>query len=330
MTQQYLNLPVIDLADSKYKRKEFAAKIVDSLENIGFLFVDNVPGLDYDKLYQCNQWFFQQPDDVKKRLTRKAWNPENNNVYRGYFPVVPTEPSRKEAFEFAKDVLPGSVSPDNWFYEKSVWPKENGEFPFKKTLCEFYELMHKTALELLSLCALGLGLPEDYFEYMFRDKPMSTFRLLHYPPWDSKPVDSAKIEDGKLLVTPDHADTEYLTLLATFNYSGLEILTSDGKWAEITPRPHSLVINIGETFAKMTGGRFKATRHRVIDIGVDRYSTAFFFTPSFDTDVGFNILDTKREANIGKEELFGPYQLRRMKYEKKYFEFRDLPDILFL
>jgi isopenicillin N synthase-like dioxygenase len=49
------------------------------------------------------------------------------NIYRGYFPVVDGEPSHKEGFECARDVPPGdtSVSPKNWFYEKSVWPDED-------------------------------------------------------------------------------------------------------------------------------------------------------------------------------------------------------------
>ena len=37
----------------------------------------------------------------------------------------------------------------------------------------------------------------------------------------------------------------------------------------------------------MTNGRFKATRHRVKDIGVERYSVPFFFEPRSDTKFEF-------------------------------------------
>ena len=90
-------------------------------------------GLDYDKLYKCCEWFFGLPYEKKKNIIKSAWNPENSNLYRGYFPVIDENPSRKEGFEFARDIDP-SVAPDNWFYEQSVWPDEDGSFPFKEFL----------------------------------------------------------------------------------------------------------------------------------------------------------------------------------------------------
>ncbi|PVD22983.1 hypothetical protein C0Q70_16243 [Pomacea canaliculata] len=35
----------------------------------------------------------------------------------------------------------------------------------------------------------------------------------------------------------------------------------------------------------MSGGRFKATCHRVVDTGVDRMSVPFFFEPNYDADI---------------------------------------------
>ena len=57
-----------------------------------------------------------------------------------------------------------------------------------------------------------------------------------------------------------HSDTTFTTILATFENRGLEILDSDGKWVEVEPRPHSLVVNI--LLSKMSRDRFKATMHR--------------------------------------------------------------------
>ena len=153
---------------------------------------------------------------------KNAWNSKNSNVYRGYFPVIETEPSRKEGFEFGRDVNPKdpTIKPGNWFYEASVWPKEDGKFPFKAFLTETYEYMHEMAMEVLRLAARGLGIDENAFEPIFLDKPLSTFRLIHYPPWKGEPSKNAIVEDGKFVTSPDHTDSNFLTLLTTFNYKG--------------------------------------------------------------------------------------------------------------
>lgn len=324
------SLPIIDLSKAHTHRAELAGKVVRGLENEGFLFIDNVEKLDYDGLYQACKWFFDKPLEFKTTVMRNFWNSENKNIYRGYFPVVEGEPSRKEGFEFARDIDENdpSVAKNNWFYEKSPWPEEDGMFPFKAFLQETYEILHNTALEILRLTALGLGIEEDSFEEIFAKRPCSTFRIMHYPPWTSDPPTTAYTEDGKTLITPAHTDTNFLTLLTRFNYGGLEIQTQDGSWVEVDPRPGSLVMNIGDTFSRMMGGRLKATRHRVIDIKEDRYAVPFFFTPSYDGDIGINFMS--KATGTGPEhkvERYGPWVLNVIKYQKKYFEYRVLPDI---
>ena len=322
-------VPIIDMAKTKLHRKEIAAEVVRALETSGFLYLDNVPGLDHEKLFQTCKWFFSQPWEFKKKLLRNHWNPENKNYFRGYFPVVEKEPSRKEGFEIGRDVDPDdpTILPGNWFYEPSVWPEEMEEF--KDYMKQNYETMHDTAMEMLRLIALGMGMEEDLFIYLFAEKPCSTFRIMHYPPWDGKPPENALIEDGKVLTTPDHTDSNFLTLLITFNYVGLERLSPDGKWVAVDPRPGSLIMNIGDLLDRMTGNRFKATHHRVLDIGVDRYSIPFFLEPAFDADVGRNVM---AKATGGQAdhvvEKYGPYMIHVTKYVRKYFEFKVLPDFL--
>lgn len=329
MEKQTLRLPTVDISKAKTHRSEVAQTVVDGLESTGFLFIENVQDLNYDQLYKCCQWFFGLPMETKKTLLRNIWNSESSNVYRGYFPVSENEPSRKEGFEFGRDVDPNdqTIAPGNWFYEKSVWPNEDGTFPFKKILLETYDYMHETALEILQLAAIGLGIDEHAFEPIFSTRPMSTFRLIHYPPWGQTPPANAVIEDGKVVTTPDHTDSSFLTLLTTFNYKGLEILAPDGRWVELESRPNTLVMNIGDVFSRMMGGRFKATRHRVIDIGIDRYSVPFFLEPSFDGDIGINFLS--KYGSEGPDhvvEKYGPWVMNTMKNVKKFFEYRHLPE----
>jgi len=268
MSLKQSKLPIVDMSKLKTHREELAKTVLDGLENIGFLFIDNVEGIDFDKLHECCKWFFGQPKEVKEKILRNHWNPNNKNVYRGHFPIVEGEPSRKEGFECARDVRPDdkTVSPKNWMYEPSVWPKEDGKFPFKEFMQQTYETFHKTALEILRLTTIGLGIQEDIFEELFADRPCTTFRIQHYSSWDGQPPANAIVEDGRVVVTPIHTDSNFLTLLVTFDYKGLEVMMPDDMWAAVEPRPKSVVMNIGDVFSRMMGGRFKATRHRVMEL----------------------------------------------------------------
>lgn len=329
MESSTFSLPIIDLDKAKTERVKVAKQVVDALENVGFLFIDNIHGIDFEKLLECCKWFFGQPKEVKDAITRRHWKEDNANVYRGYFPVVEGEPSRKEGFEFALDIKPNdpTVKPGNWMYEPSVWPKEDGKFPFKEFLLNSYDILHNASLDILRLAAIGLGIDEHAFDEIFADRPCTTFRLMHYPPWNGSPPENAKIEDGKVVTTPDHTDSNFLTLLYTFDFTGLEVVTADGKWFPVEPRPKSFVMNIGDVFSRMMGGRFKATRHRVLDIGVDRFSVPFFLEPSFDGDIGLNFMTKhtgKGDAHI--VEKYGPWLLHQIKFIKKYFEYKVLPE----
>lgn len=306
--------PIIDMSKAYTERKKLAKKVVLGLENEGFLFIDNVANLDYDKLLRACKWFFDKPIEFKRTVMRKFWNPENSNIYRGYFPVTEEEPCRKEGFKFARDVKDVDVTAAeyNRFYEKSPWPKEDGEFPFKEFLQETYEILHNTALEILKLVAIGLDIEENIFEDMFSDKPCSTLRIMHYPPWEGKPPKNAIVEDGKVVVFPEHIDKNFMTLLTRFDYGGLEFKTIDGSWAEVDPRPKSLVMNIGDIFSRMMDGRLKARTHRVIDIGTDRYAVPFFFTPRYDADIGVNFMEPEHRL-----EQYGPWVLDVIKNREK-------------
>lgn len=323
-------LPIIDMSKSRTSRDSLAQEVVHALENIGFLYIDNIEGIDFHELDILCKWFFGLPYETKMKTARKNFNPQNRNVYRGYFPVVEGEPSRKEGFEIGRDVPTGdeTVSPSNWMYESSVWPEEDEEVPFKHLMQKMYDKFHDTSQEILRLAAKGLGIQENAFESLFSDKPMSTFRIQHYPPWQKAPPDNAIIEDGKIVTTPEHMDSDFLTLLHIFDFHGLEVVGPDGNWIGVPPRPNSLIMNIGVTFSRMMGGRLKATRHRVIDIGIDRFSVPFFLSPSYDSDIGINFMSKYIPGGPDHvPERFGPFLLHRIKYEIKYFEYRDLPDI---
>ena len=69
----------------------------------------------------------------------------------------------------------------------------------------------------------------------------------------------------------------------------------DGKYRSVRPEKNNLVVNIGTLLSKITNYRLKATMHRVLDIGRERYSSPFFMDPKFSAQIAENLLTTEEE-----------------------------------
>ena len=146
-------------------------------------------------------------------------------------------------------------------------------------------------------------------------------------------VPSIAIEDGKVVVCGVHSDSTILTLLETFHYAGLEVLSENGTWLAVKPRPGTLVVNIGDMLAQFTEGRLKATKHRVVDLGKDRYSVPFFLEPSYHADIGKPRISQHSTAfekympqgvnKDGSECKYGHWLVETVK-RKKFVEFNGL------
>lgn len=235
-----------------------------------------------------------------------------------YFPTQPelAFDNLKEGFEMGPAQAirtQSSMSPSSRFNlaEPNVWPDEQ-TFPARSKLEVLYVELQILASKLLSLLAVSLGKPADYFA-SYLENSLSTLRLLHYPPAQSPASGSgqASSNEVKLSCTP-HCDSGLLTLLHQDTVGGLEVLNSSGQWVAAPYIPESLVVNIGDLMAKVSGGRFVATMHRVRapspkptatamtgcsnggSLSSGRISVPFFFEPgenclvrSVDGDEGF-------------------------------------------
>ena len=76
-------------------------------------------------------------------------------------------------------------------------------------------------------------------------------------------------------------------------YSGLQV-EYKGKYRDVQSVPDSFVVNIGALLQRISDNKIKATMHRVVDIGIERYSCPFFFDPKFSARVTTNILKSSR------------------------------------
>lgn len=305
-------LPVIDF--SSPDRLANARDLVSAMETVGFVYLDNVPGFDRDleeRLHKASDWFFSLPLEDKLRLSPKKWNEHSTCVYRGYVPVNVPENHLREQFEMGGDL--DFDDPDrnsgNPLYEPTAWPPgEEGEV-FHRLMMSHYDAMIDAGMEFLRLTAIGLGMDEHTFDRRFLPKSVSSLRIMHYPTYGDTTEPTLTCEE--------HFDSTFVTLLVTFSYSGLEILKEDGQWMAVEPRPGSLVVNIGDLLSRMTSRRFKATQHRVQDIGKDRFSVPFFFEPRSDSMFEFP----------GESEtiLYGAWILRHLRRHK--YQFGHLPDL---
>jgi len=129
----------------------------------------------------------------------------------------------------------------------------------------------KLGKSLFPLFAQALNLPENFFD----DKTQHSaalMKLLHYPP-QSGAVDERIIGIGA------HTDWECFTILwQEPGIQALQVLNSEQKWIDVPPVPGTLVINLGDQFARWTNDTFKSTLHRAINrSGVRRYSMPLFF-----------------------------------------------------
>lgn len=84
--------------------------------------------------------------------------------------------------------------------------------------------------------------------------------------------------------------------------------------------PNTLVVNLGETFERITNFKVKATQHQVLDIGTERYSSPFFCDPKYSSVIPSNML-LPSEEQTEPPIVYGSWLISNMK--KKYVEWRD-------
>lgn len=255
-------LPVIDVSilthGSEDEKSLVGAQIADACRAHGFFYIKNF-GISANKIRDCfsqSQSFFRQGADYKDK-----YSIEHNDRFQGYEP--PTETESKEAYVLGPERADDDVLVQQGikYHGANQWPDLPG---WKDVMLGQMHDMLGLAKLLNRGLALGLGIPEGYFDERSKD-PMYAFRLLSYPPKEVK----AGIES--------HTDWGALSLLIQDGTPGLEILNADGSWSLVPPIDNTMVVNVGEMVEIWTNGEIKATPHRVINrSNKTRFSIAFF------------------------------------------------------
>jgi isopenicillin N synthase-like dioxygenase len=265
------NIASVSLKDATQDPDGFAQKLGRSFEEYGFAIIADhgIPDELIHRAEEKAKAFFALPEEVK----RKYLIPGGGGA-RGYTPFgIETAKGLKahdlkEFWHVGRDLPQGHRFRDHM--PDNLWPSEVPGF--KDTFLDLFATFDRTGLKVLRAIARYLKIDEDYFEDAVRDGN-SVLRALHYPP--------VPTPTGEHIRAGAHEDINAITLLLGAEEAGLELLTTDGRWIPVSPRPGELVINIGDMLQRLTNGKLRSTTHRVVNPTPDRASKARYSMPFF-------------------------------------------------
>jgi isopenicillin N synthase-like dioxygenase len=271
---------------------------------------------------------FDIPEAEKKKLWRRKFDSAHPNVYGGFFPKEEGTISYVEGFDLGPDVARSVAPSDDPLCEPTPLPPTESLPGWHTSIARYYRGMEQVGVLLMRAVARELGLAEDTFDSAFAGG-VSTLRLLHYPARTQADLDKVKRDDvwmmrqGKryYVCGTAHVDSGLLTLLAQDGVEGLQARDLDGQWIDVPPREGTLVINFGKMLEFWTGGRIKATEHRIIGDGRERFSIPFFYEPRVDAEIAPLPLPGVRAF---KPFLYGDFVWEAM---TKFLEFHGLEDM---
>ncbi|KAI4305742.1 hypothetical protein L6164_029090 [Bauhinia variegata] len=254
------NFPVISLEKlNGDERKATMEKIKDACENWGFFEVVN-HGIPHDLM------------DTVERLTKDHYRKCMEQRFKELVASKGLEAVQTEV----KD-----MDWESTFFLRHLPVSNISEVPdltdeYRKLMKEFGLKLEKLAEELLDLLCENLGLEKGYLKKAFYGSRGPTFgtKVANYPP-------CPKPELIKGLRA--HTDAGGIILLFQDDKVGGLQLLKDGKWVDVPPMRHSIVVNLGDQLEVITNGKYKSVEHRVIaQTDGTRMSIASFYNPGND------------------------------------------------
>ncbi len=262
--------------------------IMAAAESPGFLVIRGLPGhvpmgpAARSELLRV----FQLPEIETRSLWRQKFDPTHPNLYRGWFPIQTGHLTAKEGIDMGPDVAygPSVVCRDDPLREPTPLPRRAMLPGWRESVAAYYRAMEMVSQALMRAIARCLALEEHFFDAAFH-KGLSTLRLLRYP-IRSDPSVWVAHGDARFYVNgAPHVDSGFLTLLAQDGVPGLQARHRDGTWLDVPPTDDGLAVNFGKVLERWSGGRIKATEHRVIGNGSARMSIPFFYEARADAEI---------------------------------------------
>jgi isopenicillin N synthase-like dioxygenase len=160
--------------------------------------------------------------------------------------------------------------------QEQYWPKEIPEFvPLAKKIERIARML---SYEFFYKFENIFKLPHGSLVEKHMDGS-STMRIIHYPVYDGV-IKDQQIRGG------EHTDFGSITLLWRFDdVGGLQIEDREtGEWIDAPIVENSIVLNVGDMFARWSNDNLKSTNHRIVntDLTRSRYSMPYFVDPGRD------------------------------------------------
>ncbi|MDV7141409.1 2-oxoglutarate and iron-dependent oxygenase domain-containing protein [Tropicimonas sp. TH_r6] len=185
------------------------------------------------------------------------------------------------------------------FRTPTPWPMIRG---FREATLAYFDVMLALGTKLQEAIALDLGLPANHFAPFFSD-PLATLRLVTYPP-------ATGVE--KEIGAGAHTDYGSITLLNIDTEPGLQARLANGDWVDVDPEPGCFVLLVGDCLECWSGGRYRATPHRVQTPKNRRYAINFYLDPGPGVPVAPLPDLAATEAAEGRAKTYAAYLTERL------------------
>jgi isopenicillin N synthase-like dioxygenase len=268
-------IPVVDLAAFVRGTPEQKANFIQSLgnayETVGFVAVKNhgIPDALITAQYQHVQQFFSLPLEKKLHYEIAGLAGQRGYTSFGREHAKGSEaPDLKEFFQYGQTVEDGDLIKES--YPENVIVAEIPDF--NDTIFNAYKHFEIAGSALLAAIASYLGLTENYFTPHIHNGN-SILRCIHYPPIISEPKSAIRADQ--------HEDINLITLLVGASADGLQILSKQGEWLNVTSLPDQIVVNVGDMLQRLTNNKLCSTTHRVVNPSRDKWHTSRFSMPFF-------------------------------------------------
>ncbi len=279
-------LPIIDIAglasERPADRQAVGAALRIACLDKGFFYVSN-HGISenlVEAVFTEAARFFALPAEEKSAVDKAR-----SRANRGYEPLQGqtlepgAPPDLKEGYYIGPELAADDprVVAGKFNHGPNLWPAR--PVGFRPVMEAYFKEMNALGTRLMQGLALSLGLAEGHFAAFCSD-PMTTLRLLHYPP---QPTHGDPAQKG----AGAHTDFGGLTLLRQDDVGGLQVWDQGtGGWIHADPVPGTYVVNLGDMIARWTNDRYRSTLHRVVNAsGRERYSVPFFYVGNYDHTV---------------------------------------------
>jgi len=278
-------LPVIDLSllsGTADQQQQLAQKLADACLHTGFFYIAGHGIADdlIQRTFRESRALFNLPEHQKEAINKSL-----SRANRGYEPLKGqtlepgSPPDLKEGFYIGEELDDSDprVQEGRFNHGANQWPEA---LPgFREVMTEYFTALNQLSARIMEALALSLGLRQDFFED-FCKHPLSTLRLLHYPP---QPPNPAPGEKG----CGAHTDFGGVTILLLDDRPGLQVWDAvNEQWIDANPIPGTFVVNLGDMIARWTNDRYRSTLHRVVNTsGAERYSVPFFYSGNPDHEV---------------------------------------------